>query len=71
MQGTVNEQTGEVTLRFRPEEIRLAIFEAEHIAFMLENSGFKTEKVWEFALQLRGLNADRNGAPFYCDINGE
>lgn len=72
MRGTINEATGEVTLTFRPEEIRLAIYEAEHIAFMLESSGFSnTVKVWEFALQLRAFSADKNGAPLFCDINGE
>ncbi len=70
MQGTINERTGEVTITFRPEELRLAIYDLEFLAFTLENSGFKTQKVWDFALQLRGLNADKNGSPFFCDING-
>ena len=70
MRGSVNEETGEVTLTFRPEEIRLAIYDVEFIAATLEGSGFNTEKVWEFALQLRGLNADKNGAPIFSDING-
>lgn len=71
MHGTVNEQTGEVTINFKPEELRLAIYNVEFLACTLEGSGFKVEKVWDFARQLRCLNADKNGAPFFCDINGE
>lgn len=70
MQGTVNESTGEVTLHFRPEELRIAIYDVEFLAATLEASGFDTKKMWDFALQLRGLNADKNGKPFFCDING-
>lgn len=71
MRGHINEGTGEVTITFRPEEIRLAIYESEHLAAMLENSGYNMEKLWEFALQLRGFNADHNGAKLFCDLNGE
>lgn len=71
MRGHIDEATGEVSFHFRPEEIRLAIYEAEHMAAMLENSGYNMEKLWRFALDLRGLNADQNGKPFFCDINGE
>lgn len=70
MRGHVNEQTGEVSIHFRPEELRLAIYDCEFLAHTLENSGFKMDKLWEFALQLRGLNADKNGQPFFADING-
>jgi len=71
MRGTVNESTGEVTIHFRPEELRLAIYNVEFLSATLEGSGFDTKKMWEFALQLRGLNADTNGKPLFCDINGE
>ena len=70
MRGTVNEQTGEVTITFRPEELRLAIYDCEFLAVTLESSGFNMEQLWAFALQLRGLNADKNGAPMFSDING-
>lgn len=70
MRGHIDEETGEVSFHFRPEELRLAIYEAEHLAAMLENSGYKMEKLWKFALDLRGLNSDKNGQPFFADING-
>jgi len=70
MRAAIEEQTGEVSIHFKPEELRLAIWNIEALACTLEESGFKTEKMWEFARQLRGLNADRNGKPFFCDING-
>lgn len=70
MQGTVNETTGEVTIHFRAEELRLAIYDVEFLAATLEGSGFDTSRMWEFALQLRGLNADKNGQRMFSDING-
>lgn len=70
MRGHINEQTGEVSVHFRAEELRLAIWNCEALAAMLECSGFKTDKMWEFALQLRGLNADKNGERLFSDING-
>jgi hypothetical protein len=70
MQAKINEGTGEVSIYFRESELRLAIWNIEALACTLEESGFNTEKMWEFAKQLRGLNADKNGQPLFCDING-
>lgn len=71
MRAAIDEGTGEVSIHFRAEEIRLAIWNIEALACTLEESGFKTAKMWEFARQLRGLNADKNGQPFYSNINGQ
>lgn len=70
MQSKINEGTGGVSIDFKPEELRIAIWTIEALACTLEESGFKTENMWNFALELRGLNADKNGQPFFADING-
>ena len=70
MQAKIDEKTCEVSIHFKENELRLAIWSIEALACTLEESGFNTEKMWEFAKQLRGLNADRNNQPLFCDING-
>lgn len=61
MRGTINEETGEVSLVFNPEEIDLAIYDCEFLAAMLENNKppYNMSKLWDFARQLRALKFDK------------
>lgn len=61
MRGSVDEETGEVTLYFDSRELDLAIYDCEFLAAMLESQRqpYDMSKLWDFARQLRGLREDK------------